>query len=183
MTCSFPSSRLCARAWKLRANCRRESKLVSAPASVRAVVWGCDPRFALSNTSSPTVRLLFAYCSPIVRILFAYCTVRDLCIPLLLRWVGRTHVVSAARYVEMFSQPELDVVVTKLAEVQQASFQRRSVRAAERTVYKDDYDEEELEVEEGKDANEEELAYHVRASGAWCRLACGLQERFPGWGE
>ena len=164
------------RSWCRR---RRRYELLFAGVALASL---CPTLFAYC---SPTVRLLFASCSPIVRILFAYClhTVRDLFIPLLLRWVGRTHVVSAVRYVEMFSQPELDVVVTKLAEVQQASFQRRSVRAAERTVYKDDYDEEELEVEEGKDANEEELAYHVRASGAWCRLACGLQERFPGWGE
>ncbi len=79
--------------------------------------------------------------------------------------------VSGTRYVELLTADELEAVVARLAGVQQDSFQRRSVRAAERKVYTDDYDEEELEVEDERDANEEELAYHVTEPEFDCATA------------
>ena len=75
---------------------------------------------------------------------------------------GRQHMVSRKRYVELLSAEEIMSLVVSLGKQLQDSLQRRSTRAAERKVYADDYDDEQLEAEEAKDAQEDEICYHVR---------------------
>jgi hypothetical protein len=81
---------------------------------------------------------------------------------------GRTRVVESRRHVELLTIEEVDALTAALVQLQQDSLQRRAVRAAERDVHKDDFDEEELEAEQMKDASEEEIGFHVRPAPCSC---------------
>ena len=63
--------------------------------------------------------------------------------------------------VPMFDGSQIEGIVTALLQVRQESVQRRSVRAAERKVYAEDYDEDQLEFEMELDWKEDELHYHI----------------------
>jgi hypothetical protein len=78
--------------------------------------------------------------------------------------VGRVHLAGSTRYVELLTPAEIHSVVQCLAGQSQDSIQRRGKRAAIRKVHEEDYDEEELEEEGMKDAQEDEICYHVWSS-------------------
>lgn len=58
---------------------------------------------------------------------------------------------------------QIDALVTALVQQRQDSHQRRSLLAAQRSVYHEDYDDDALETEEIKDEEEIEMCYLVRA--------------------